>query len=465
MFERITNPEDRGQVGIGTLIVFIAMVLVAAIAAGVLINTAGFLQSSAEQTGQESSDQVTNQIQVASKIGSVAGSGPTETIVFDSSGASTGSPGEFAISSGDSLEVAVTTSGDATSLALQDSGGSSNQVAVQDGDSIVFESESASSVTVRNERTGATFTLTNDLDLVETAGGGASADGVTLRRTYTDPINGDVTLQTLELQDGQGNDDDVVVEIGENTEQYIPLTGDSSGNIIVSDGEVLTASSAGDDSTLAPNNGQGSLDVDPNDNIRIDVVSEDEIQLTNEETGATLSFDPFNSNLAVSGTAVTLENSAGTTAAATSGGSFSGLAGDDINSGLSTPALLVNEEYSAGGGGVSEISIIAIKGSGADQINLEQTTITTIGPDGTNTLTYGGGSATEDETFGVQAVQDEDDSLPVMTDADRFRIIVNPGTLETGETMTLEVTTESGATTEIRISVPNTLSGETAVQV
>ncbi|WP_407066984.1 hypothetical protein [Haloarcula brevis] len=318
---------------------------------------------------------------------------------------------------------------------------------------------------MRNERTGATFTLTNDLDLVETAGGGASADGVTLRRTYTDPINGDVTLQTLELQDGQGNDDDVVVEIGENTEQYIPLTGDSSGNIIVSDGEVLTASSAGDDSTLAPNNGQGSLDVDPNDNIRIDVVSEDEIQLTNEETGATLSFDPFNSNLAVSGTAVTLENSAGTTAAATSGGSFSGLAGDDINSGLSTPALLVNEEYSAGGGGVSEISIIAIKGSGADQINLEQTTITTIGPDGTNTLTYGGGSATEDETFGVQAVQDEDDSLPVMTDADRFRIIVNPGTLETGETMTLEVTTESGATTEIRISVPNTLSGETAVQV
>jgi flagellin FlaA/flagellin FlaB len=31
--------------------------------------------------------------------------------------------------------------------------------------------------------------------------------------------------------------------------------------------------------------------------------------------------------------------------------------------------------------------------------------------------------------------------------------------------MTLELTTESGATTEIRVSVPNTLSGETAVQV
>ena len=64
--------EDRGQVGIGTLIVFIAMVLVAAIAAGVLINTAGFLQTKSEQTGQESSAQVSNRVQVVSGFGTVA---------------------------------------------------------------------------------------------------------------------------------------------------------------------------------------------------------------------------------------------------------------------------------------------------------------------------------------------------------------------------------------------------------
>jgi len=63
---------DRGQVGIGTLIVFIAMVLVAAIAAGVLINTAGFLQTQSEQTGQQSSAQVTDRLEPVSKTGNIS---------------------------------------------------------------------------------------------------------------------------------------------------------------------------------------------------------------------------------------------------------------------------------------------------------------------------------------------------------------------------------------------------------
>ena len=69
MFRNNTDTENRGQVGIGTLIVFIALVLVAAIAAGVLINTAGFLQSQAEATGEESTQQVSNNLNVFSVTG------------------------------------------------------------------------------------------------------------------------------------------------------------------------------------------------------------------------------------------------------------------------------------------------------------------------------------------------------------------------------------------------------------
>ena len=69
---RILKEKDVGSIGIGAMIVFIAMVLVAGIAASVLISTSTSLEMQALKTGQESIAEVASGIKIEGVEGSQA---------------------------------------------------------------------------------------------------------------------------------------------------------------------------------------------------------------------------------------------------------------------------------------------------------------------------------------------------------------------------------------------------------
>jgi archaeal flagellin FlaB len=72
---KILKADDIGDMGIGAMIVFIAMVLVAGIAASVLIQTANRLEIQAMTTGQETTGEVSTGLHVSSIDGWKSGTG------------------------------------------------------------------------------------------------------------------------------------------------------------------------------------------------------------------------------------------------------------------------------------------------------------------------------------------------------------------------------------------------------
>ncbi len=73
--------KDEGAMGIGTLIIFIAMVLVSAVAASVLISTAFNLQQQALRTGEEAILEVSSSFLVLDRYG-ISSGGEIHTIVL-----------------------------------------------------------------------------------------------------------------------------------------------------------------------------------------------------------------------------------------------------------------------------------------------------------------------------------------------------------------------------------------------
>ncbi|WP_135806378.1 archaellin/type IV pilin N-terminal domain-containing protein [Halorussus marinus] len=444
--DRLPDTWERAQVGIGTLIVFIAMVLVAAIAAGVLINTAGFLQSSAEQTGEESGAQVTNQLQVISTTGQVTtGASSAQSTVLNLSISAGGNTG-YTIDANETVVYATATA----SSKIGDGNGNTISIAGtgQEGLEIIAINETAYTVTDADS-TSNSFTVNLEKDETLTAGSGSD---ITLTFTNVAGQNSDVVIGT-----GGASDEVIKREAAELT------FGDTVGTLDVLDGGQLVVDAQDPAVQVTDGNGE-SLDIDADSEefkLSISVLYKNETtsEYHYEVTG------PSGDSIEVhSSETLTFNDGAGDPTNVILSND-----GEDISikGGVDSASLAYVDASNAGTESkVDSIEIIVTQSPGASDIDMGKTTINFIAPDGSHDLVYTDSETpAEDSEFSLTAIQDEDGTMPVLSSGDRFTIKVDPGTLEAGSTAEMSITTPSGATKTVLLRVPDSLANQEAVSI
>ncbi len=195
--------NDQGQVGIGTLIIFIAMVLVAAVAAAVLIQTSGVLQEKAATTGTEAIQEVSGNIIVETITGERDSTSDTRLKTYNLTIKAAAGAG------GIDLEQMIITAGNATELVYLNHSGSlsgttftTNEIRDTDdsftSDSYVMNSGDMIKITINGTAVGIDAAPRDDIYFVLTP-----ENGNPVRKDLTTPnsygINTVVTLYPVEI--------------------------------------------------------------------------------------------------------------------------------------------------------------------------------------------------------------------------------------------------------------------------